>query len=81
MKKSRKLPKDLRRRKQVQTFLSKYGRDGYARAGSKGGGPHSPGSFTSESARRAVQIAWANRRARAAEQAKLEEEAGNGGSD
>lgn len=78
MRKSRyQLPKDPRRREQVQTFLSKHGREGYRKAGAKGGGANSPGSFTSESGRKATLIGWEKRRARAAEQLK-EQEASDG---
>lgn len=72
-----KLPKDPRRKKQVETYLTKHGREGYAKAGAKGGGKNSPGSFTSESASRAASIGWANRRARAAEESRRLREEGN----
>lgn len=61
----RKLPEDPRRKKQVSTFLKRYGRQGYQQAGSIGG-RDSPTKFTSESASRASKIGWEKRRARQA---------------
>lgn len=58
----RKLPKNPKARKQVKTYLAKHGREGYRKAGKMGGGANSPGSFNSESARRASLIYWARRR-------------------
>lgn len=59
---------------QVKTYIKKNGRKKYREAGSKGGGPNSPGSFTSESARQASLKGWAMRRDRE----KLEQEANDG---
>lgn len=68
----RKLPTDPRRKKQVSTFVSRYGRGGYAQAGSLGG-KKSPTKFTSETASAAAKKGWEKRRA--AQQ--LEKENGN----
>jgi len=73
VKKRYSLPTDPVKRKQVQTRIKKYGRDTYAKAGSKGGGPNSPGSFTSERARLAGIKSGQVRAAKKAEQLKEEE--------
>lgn len=65
---------DARRTRQRLTFLNKHGRDGYRKAGSKGG-QNSPTKFTSESARQASLKSWETRRARAAE--KRNDESGS----
>jgi len=62
----KKLPEDPRRKKQVSTFLKRYGRDGYAVAGSLGG-KNSPTRFTSKTASEAARKGWEKRRAKAAE--------------
>lgn len=72
-KKRVKFPVETRRERQAKTYLKKYGRRGYVLMGRKGGGPGSPGSFTSESARKAALVGWEKRRARQAEQLKQEE--------
>lgn len=61
-----KLPVVRRYRKQVKTFVGRYGRQGYQLAGARGGGKNSPGSFTSDQARQASLISWEKRRARQA---------------
>lgn len=68
----KKLPTDPRRKKQVSTFVSRYGRGGYQQAGSLGG-KASPTKFTSETASAAAKKGWEKRRA--AQQ--LEKENGN----
>lgn len=67
----KKLPTDRRRRKQVSTFMKRYGRDGYRQAGSLGG-KKSPTRFNSETASRASKLGWEKRRA-AAERKKTDE--------
>jgi len=61
----KKLPEDPRRKKQVSTFLKRYGRSGYQQAGRKGS-EHSPTKFDSERGRQAAIISWEKRRAKAA---------------
>lgn len=68
----RKLPDNPRRKQQVKTFIGRYGRSGYAHAGSLGG-KKSPTKFTSETASAAAKKGWEKRRA--AQQ--LEKENGN----
>ena len=68
----KKLPKDLRRKKQVSTFLKRYGREGYSQAGSLGG-KKSPTRFTSENASAIAKAGWEKRRQRAAERKKADE--------
>lgn len=60
----KKLPEDPRRKKQVSTFIKRYGRAGYQQAGRKGN-ENSPTKFTSESGSRAAKIGWEKRRAEA----------------
>ncbi len=62
----KKLPNNPQRKKQVKTFLERYGRQGYAIAGSAGG-KNSPTRFTSETASAAAKKSWETRRAKAAE--------------
>jgi hypothetical protein len=68
----RKLPTDPRRKQQVKTFMKKYGRQGYAQAGSLGG-RKSPTKFNSETASKAAAVGWEKRRARAAEKEQADE--------
>lgn len=60
------------RKKQAKTMKKRHGKNVYAIMGKKGGGPNSPGSFTSETARAASLKAWEVRRAR--QQQELEEQ-------
>lgn len=60
----KKLPEDPRRKQQVKTFVSRYGRAGYQQAGSMGG-KNSPTKFTSETASAAAKRGWEKRRANA----------------
>lgn len=60
-----KLPDDPRRRKQVKTFVQRYGREGYSRVAGRKGKP-SPASFNSATGREAALRSWEVRRARAA---------------
>lgn len=69
----KKLPKEKRYKEQVKTFVSRYGREGYALAGSEGG-KKSPTKFTSETASRASKISWEKRRARQAAEGKKADE-------
>ena len=72
----KKLPNDPRRKKQVSTFIKRYGRQGYQQAGSIGG-KKSPTRFNSESAAAAARRGHELRRQRqAAEKANSENENG-----
>lgn len=73
-----KLPEDPRRKEQVKTFLKRYGRQGYAYAGSEGG-KKSPTKFTSQTASKAALIGWEKRRARAAQAAEMEKNGNENG--
>lgn len=68
-----KLPEDPKARKQVKTYMERHGRNAYKDAGRKGGGPNSPGSFTSERARLAGIKSGEARAAKRAQQLKEEE--------
>ncbi len=61
----RKALKDPRRERQVSTFLSRYGKQGYAKAGSRGG-KRSPTKFTSSNASEMAKRSWEKRRQREA---------------
>lgn len=66
-------PVDPRRRKQVRSYLKKHGRRGYVEAGRKGGGPNSPGSFTSDKARLAAEKRWQLHRERIAKETEADD--------
>ena len=66
-----KLPKDPQRRKQVKTYILRNGRDGYQKAGSKGG-LNSPTKFDSERGRAAALRMHEIRRQKLAQAAREE---------
>lgn len=68
-----KLPEDPRRRKQVKTFIKRYGREGYKTVAGRKGKP-SPASFDSERGRRAALKMHALRRIREAEALEREKQ-------
>lgn len=68
----KKLPTNPRRKKQVSTFVKRYGRQGYQQAGSMGG-KKSPTKFNSETASAAAKKLWEKRRQEAAERKKADE--------
>lgn len=72
----KKLPNDPRRKKQVSTFVSRYGRQGYAHAGSMGG-KNSPTKFTSKTASEAAKKGWEKRRAAQAAEKENGNDQGN----
>lgn len=71
-----KLPEDPQRRKQVKTFIARNGREGYQKAGSKGG-QNSPMKFDSDRGREAALRMHAIRRQKLAQAAREEQSNGN----
>ena len=69
----RKALKDPAREKQVRTFISRYGKQGYAIAGSRGG-KRSPTKFTSSNASEMAIRSWEKRRQRQADQERKNEQ-------
>lgn len=69
---------ETRYKRQAETFVKNHGHDAYKINGMQGGGKNSPGSFNSESARKAALILWDKRRAVKAKQLKKEQEAEDG---
>ena len=71
-----KLPEDPQRRKQVKTYIARNGRDGYQKAGSKGG-QNSPMKFDSDRGREAALRMHQIRRQKLAQAAREEQSNGN----
>ena len=70
-----KLPEDPQRRKQVKTYVARNGREGYQKAGSKGG-QNSPMKFDSERGRLAALRMHEVRRQKLAQAAREEQSNG-----
>lgn len=70
-----KLPEDPQRRKQVKTFIARNGREGYQKAGSKGG-QNSPMKFDSDRGRQAALRMHEIRRQKLAQAAREEQSNG-----
>lgn len=70
-----KLPEDPQRRKQVKTFIARNGREGYQKAGSKGG-QNSPMKFDSDRGREAALRMHEIRRQKLAQAAREEQSNG-----